>query len=101
MMITFLSLYNNPISNPLELPELEKIFHFFAYFFLALFLGIKKPNQSILFILFYMVFGGLVELVQPYVNRHNEWFDFIVNNIGIISGFFVGVFINNISFRKY
>jgi hypothetical protein len=34
-------------------------------------------------------------MIQPYVNRHGEWLDFFANTIGVISGFLVGVILNN------
>ena len=38
-----------------------------------------------------MIFGGVIEIIQPYVNRNGEWLDFFVNTIGVILGFFVGI----------
>jgi uncharacterized membrane protein HdeD (DUF308 family) len=34
--------------------------------------------------------SGIIELIQPYVNRHGEWLDFLANTIGVFSGFAIG-----------
>jgi VanZ family protein len=93
LVIVFLSLY--PLPKLPEFQSTDKTYHFFAYFFLALPSGLKKPNKWILLIILFIVFGGVIELIQPYVNRYGEWFDFFANTIGIISGFFVGAILNN------
>ena len=45
--------------------------------------------------LFVYNFGGVIEMIQPYVNRYGEWLDFFANTIGVIFGFFVGLTLNN------
>ena len=92
LVIAFLSLYPLP-----KLPEFQgtdKTYHLVAYFFLALPLGLKKPNKWVLFIFLFIIFGGVIEMIQPYVNRYGEWLDFFVNTIGVFIGFFAGVVLN-------
>jgi VanZ family protein len=36
--------------------------------------------------LFFILCGGLIELIQPYVNRHGEWLDMLANTSGVILG---------------
>tara|TARA_B100001173_G_scaffold168662_1_gene145744 strand:+ start:289 stop:642 length:354 start_codon:yes stop_codon:yes gene_type:complete len=93
IVIAFLSLYPLP-----KLPEFQgtdKTYHFFAYFFLAFPSGLKKPNKWILLIFLFIIFGGVIELVQPYFNRYGEWFDFFANTLGITFGFFIGIILNS------
>ena len=93
LVIAFLSLYPLP-----KLPEFtgtDKTHHLVAYFLLALPSGLKKPNKWVLFIFLFIIFGGVIEMIQPYVNRYGEWLDFFANTIGVIFGFFVGVIVNN------
>ena len=93
LVIVFLSLYPLP-----KLPEFQgtdKTYHLIAYFLLALPSGLKKPTKWVLFIFLFIIFGGVIEMIQPYVNRYGEWLDFFANTIGVISGFFVGVILNN------
>lgn len=33
---------------------------------------------------FIFIWGGLIELIQPYVNRYGEWQDFAANSVGIL-----------------
>ena len=63
--------------------------------------GLKKPNKWILFIFLFIIFGGVIEMIQPYVNHYGEWLDFFANTIGVISGFFVGVILNNKFLTSY
>ena len=99
LVIAFLSLYPLP-----KLPEFQgtdKTYHLVAYFLLELALGLKKPNKWVLFIFLFIIFGGVIEMIQPYVNRYGEWWDFFANTIGVISGFFVGVILNNKFLTSY
>ena len=89
LVITFLSLYPLP-----ELPEFsgtDKTHHLVAYFILALPSGLRKPQKWALFIFLFILFGGVIEMIQPYVNRYGEWLDFFANTIGVLIGFFSGV----------
>ena len=93
LIIAFLSLY--PLPELPGVPGTDKTHHLVAYFLLALPSGLKKPNKWVVFIFLFIIFGGFMEIIQPYVNRYGEWLDFFANTIGVISGFFVGVFLNN------
>ena len=99
LVIAFLSLY--PLPKPPELQGTDKTYHLVAYFLLALPSGLKKPNKWVLFIFLFIIFGGVIEMIQPYVNRYGEWLDFFANTIGVISGFFVGVILNNKFLTSY
>ena len=94
MSILVLSLY------PLEkLPELEgndKTNHLFAYFLLAFPSGLKEPRRFVFFILVFVIFGGVIEIIQPFLNRSGEWFDFLANCIGTILGFSVGAALSSL-----
>jgi hypothetical protein len=78
-----------------ELPGTDKTHHLVAYFFLAFPLGLRKPNKWALFIFSFIIFGGIIEIIQPYVNRYGEWLDFYANTSGVIIGFFVGMILKN------
>ena len=93
LVIAFLSLY--PLPKLPEFPGTDKTHHLVAYFLLALPSGLKKPNKWVLFIFLFIIFGGVIEIIQPYVNRYGEWLDFLANTIGVILGFFLGVVLNN------
>ena len=68
----------------------DKAHHLVAYFFLAFPSGLIKPNKWVLFI----IFGGVIEMIQPYVKRYGEWLDFFANTIGVFISFFAGSILN-------
>ncbi len=80
-----------------ELPELplesDKFFHLIAYAGLS-FLGTVKRgtiHYKLIILLTIIAYGGLIEIVQPYVNRYGEFGDFVANFAGAILGvIFVG-----------
>ena len=78
-----------------ELPGTDKTHHLVAYFFLAFPLGLMKPNKWALFIISFIILGGIIEMIQPYVNRYGEWLDFYANTSGVIICFFVGMILKN------
>ena len=92
LVIAFLSLY--PLPKLPEVPGTDKTHHLVAYFLLALPSGLKKPNKWVLFIFLFIIFGGVIEMIQPYVNRYGEWLDFFANTIGVFIGFFAGIILN-------
>ena len=99
LIIAFLSLY--PLTKLSEFPGTDKTHHLVAYFFLALPSGLKKPNKWALHICLFIIFGGVIEMIQPYLNRYGEWLDFFANTIGVIFGFFVGLTLNNKFLTSY
>ncbi len=87
-IISFLSLL--PVD---ELPEVagsDKLHHFVAYAGLIFFVALRKPSYWWVWVLAFIVWGGAIELIQPYVNRYAEWLDFLVNTLGILFGVLVG-----------
>lgn len=42
-------------------------------------------------ILLFALYSGLIEVIQPYVNRHGEWLDFIGNLSGLLLGFILAL----------
>ncbi|SMN15282.1 hypothetical protein CRYPA_1360 [uncultured Candidatus Thioglobus sp.] len=91
LISTTLSLY--PLTKLPEFPETDKTHHFIAYFALALPLGLRKPNKWIIFICLFIIFGGVIEVIQPYVNRYGEWLDFFANITGVVAGFITGAYL--------
>ena len=89
LIITCLSVF--PLQTLPTAPGSDKTHHLIAYFFLAFPSGLKRPKKWVLLVCLFMIFGGVIEIIQPYVNRNGEWLDFFVNTIGVILGFFVGI----------
>jgi len=44
--------------------------------------------------LLYICLGGVIELIQPYVNRYGEWLDFIANTAGVLIGSGFGLLVD-------
>jgi len=82
--ITVLSLY--PLDNLPEVPGTDKTHHFIAYAALSFPTALRKPNKWIYFIIFFVFYGGLIEVIQPYVNRYGEWLDMLANTGGVVCG---------------
>ena len=85
LMITALSMH--PLENLPEAPGSDKTHHLIAYAALAFPTALRQPNQWQSVIIGFALYSGLIELIQPHVNRYGEWMDFLAN----ISGLFIGI----------
>ena len=86
VIITLLSFAPMQLRGSFGPIDVDKAYHFVAYFCLALPLPILLPRLTIWIILGIMTFGGLIELVQYLFGRESSWGDFIANGIGVIVG---------------
>ena len=94
ILITILSLYPLPQLPP-NIGD-DKFHHLIAYFFLSFAISTLKPNNFKIMIFFFIFYGGLIEIIQPYVNRHGELLDFFYNTMGICISLIVGSYLNKI-----
>lgn len=69
----------------------DKVFHFLAYFFLALPASIANPKSNKYIYIFFILYGGLIELIQPYFNRSCDIYDFIANILGILLSYYISL----------
>lgn len=98
LVITGLSLW--PLKEMPKVPGNDKIDHFIAYLFLMLPTALRKPNKWLLLGLSFILYSGVIELIQPYINRHGEWLDMLANASGVVSGIIIARFLNLFPFRK-
>ena len=98
MAITLLSLW--PLSELPPVPGGDKTHHFVAYGLLMLPTALRKPDHWILYGLFFIAYGGAIELIQLYVNRHGEWMDMLANTAGVICGIVAAELINFLTSAK-
>ena len=84
LAITALSLH--PLDNLPEAPGSDKTHHLIAYAALAYPASLRKPKQWQAIITIFALYSGLIELIQPHVNRYGEWMDFLANISGLIIG---------------
>ena len=98
IIITFLSLY--PLQEQPSVPGSDKIHHLIAYSALTICVGLRRPSNYILLIILFSLYSGLIEIIQPYVNRFREIEDFLFNNLGIFIGLTLGIVINKIYIKN-
>ncbi|MCX7351288.1 MAG: VanZ family protein [Alphaproteobacteria bacterium] len=88
LVIGFLTL--TPISDA-GVPGSDKIHHFLAFFALTLPLAFARPRLALWIVLAAMAYGGAIELIQPFVGRSKDIFDFLADGVGSISAAAVGM----------
>jgi VanZ family protein len=98
VIITVLSLL--PFDELPPVPGTDKIHHMIAYALLMLPMALRKPDKWMLFSLFFVAYSGMIELIQPYVNRYGEWLDLLANIAGLICGLIIAELINFFIFAK-
>lgn len=67
-------------------PGSDKLHHLIAYAALAFPVALRRPPYWWLMLLGFLLYSGLIELIQPYVNRYGEWLDMLANSLGILAG---------------
>ena len=82
--ITCLSLWPNE-SLP-SVPGGDKIHHLIAYAALVFPVALRRPKPWRLIAILFIACSGLIELVQPFVNRYGEWLDMVANITGLSLG---------------
>ena len=84
LSISILSL--TPLEELPEVPGGDKLHHFIAYGALAFPTAFIRSRYLVGLTLLYLLLGGGIELIQPYVNRYGEWLDFAANAGGTALG---------------
>lgn len=83
-VITISSL--SPLQELPPLPGSDKTHHLIAYGGLMFPIALRKPKYWWLISLFLTAWSGVIELIQPYVNRYGEWQDILANITGLFCG---------------
>jgi len=96
-IVTIASLIPLPILP--EVPGSDKTHHLVSYALIALPVSLVKPKYWWAFLLFVVVWSGLIELIQPFVNRYGEWLDLAANTVGVIIGYIIGQWVVGILSR--
>lgn len=86
--IIWLSL--TPLDELPPVPGGDKTHHLIAYSALAFPTALAKPRLIVPLAMPYIAMGGVIEWIQPYVNRYGEVLDFLANTAGVIIGSWVG-----------
>ena len=90
--ITVLSLW--PAESLPSVPGTDKTHHLIAYACLVFPAALSKPKHWLLIALLFISWSGIIELVQPYVNRYGEWLDMLANVAGIACGVIIATLLN-------
>ena len=93
-LITLLSLI--PLPQLPEVPGSDKTHHVLAYALLMLPAFLVQARKRYLLLVLFLAWSGVIELVQPLVNRYGEWPDLAANFAGLICGAIVGVCIGRV-----
>jgi VanZ family protein len=86
--ISYLSLA--PLDQLPPAPGGDKLHHLAAYALLALPSALARPKAWPLLLCGFVAWGGVVELIQPFVNRYGEMLDFLANAAGVAIGAALG-----------
>lgn len=60
----------------------------------------RDQIKWLLFIVGFLVCSGVIELVQPYVNRYGEWLDLGANGLGLVVGILTASFARSMILKK-
>ena len=84
----------SPLAQLPDVPGSDKTHHVIAYAVLAFPTAIAMPRRVWMMALLCICLGGVIELIQPYVNRYGEWLDFIANMTGVLIGSVFGLLVD-------
>ena len=98
LIITRLSLW--PLDSFPSAPGSDKTHHLIAYAALVFPVALRQPNRWLWLVVFFIGYSGLIELIQPYVNRYGEWPDMLANTAGVVCGVALGAAINAVRNRR-
>ncbi len=96
--ITFLSLW--PLQELPSVPGTDKTHHFIAYAALMFPVALRQAKFWKGYGVMIVGYSGVIELVQPFVNRYGEWLDMLANTCGVVIGICIAAFINFIVNRR-
>lgn len=71
-------------------PRYNKIYHAFAFAGLALPIATLRPGWLFVAVPTYAAFGGLIEIIQPFVGRDCSFADWVADLTGVGLGIVAG-----------
>lgn len=78
-----------PASQAAGPPTPDKLYHFIAFAALAMPLCAAYPRRIWWVVAGAIVFGGMIEVIQPMVGRGAEWLDLLADALGAVAGAWV------------
>lgn len=80
-----------PLPAPPSMPGTDKLHHLIAYAALTLPCAVLWPRALPWVLPLIILEAGLIEIIQPYVNRMREWADFVADLKGVGLGLILGL----------
>ncbi len=91
LALIILALSLIPLPTPPPIPGTDRSHHLIAYAALTLPCAALCPRALLWVLPLILLEAGLVEIIQPYVNRMREWADFVADLKGVGLGLFLGL----------
>ena len=79
-----------------EVPGSDKTHHLVSYALVVLPIALRKSRYWLLLVVAIAAWSGVIELIQPFVNRYGEWLDLLANVAGLFIGCIIGVAIKRV-----
>ncbi|TJZ85785.1 VanZ family protein [Paracoccus hibiscisoli] len=80
-----------PIINvPAPVEQSDKIYHALAFAALAFPISFFRPSWLLVAVPAFAGFGGMIEIIQPYVGRECSFYDWFADLVGIVLGVVCG-----------
>lgn len=81
-----------PLSSPQigGIEQSDKIYHALAFAALAFPIALLQPRWLVLAVPFFAAFGGIIEIVQPFVGRECSLTDWLADLVGVALGVVAG-----------
>ena len=89
-----------PLPQAVDVPGTDKWHHFLAFAALTYPLTVAIRRSWLLVIVFGLLFGASIEIIQPYVNRFGDIADFTADAFGVLIGFLFGVIGNFLKLKN-
>ena len=66
----------------------DKLFHITSYIALSFPAALRASYSYVLILTCFVLFGSVIEVLQPYFNRNFELYDILANTLGTFLGIF-------------
>lgn len=86
-----------PVSAPQGVPGTDKAHHLLGFAALTLPSALLYPRSLAIVLPCSLLFGGAIELIQPYVGRSGEFADFTADAVGALIGIGMGLALRTVT----
>lgn len=94
IMIALMTL--TPVSTPTGYGVTDKTYHLLAFAWLALPVATLQPKWLLFMIPIFVIFGGTIEIIQPYFGRSCDFADWIADIKGVLIGSVIGLVLSSL-----